>query len=406
MTDDFATALRRALQSTRAGDPGAATAIIQSALAGGAAPEPEDDGECGPCARLAQARERTTRPGPQPDPALRAWPDTAAPSAPNGATARMTRPAMPGLDAFSGLPGMGERPGMDGLPGLNGLQGMDGLPGLNGLAGKSGALRRAPVPEGATVEMRRIAGRDVRLFVPSAREDGPNGLVLMLHGCTQSPEDFALGTRMDHAAEAAGYLVAYPAQTGAHNMQSCWNWFRPEDQGAGGGEPAILAAIARDLAAEFAVAGRIHAAGLSAGGAMAAVLAETHPDLFAAVGIHSGLPAGSARDIPSAFAAMRGERSGRAVAIPAIVFHGTADTTVAPANARALLPEDGVETRHRDGARSWSRLTTPEGSELWTIDGAGHAWSGGDRAGSYADPDGPDASAEMLRFFDEVAARG
>ena len=227
----------------------------------------------------------------------------------------------------------------------------------------------------------------------------------MLHGCTQSPEDFALGTRMDLAAETAGFAVAYPAQTGAHNMQSCWNWFRPEDQGAGGGEPAILAAIARDLATELDVGSRVFAAGLSAGGAMAAVLSETHPEVFAAVGVHSGLPAGAAVDLPSAFSAMRGERAGRPLGGPAIVFHGTADGTVSPRNARALLPGDGVETQHRNGVRSWTRLTTAQGTELWLIDGAGHAWSGGDAAGSYADAAGPDASAEMLRYFAEATAR-
>jgi poly(hydroxyalkanoate) depolymerase family esterase len=361
MTDDFATALRRALQSTRASDPGAATAIIQSALSGRAAPEPDESEECGPGARLAAAHNRQT-----------------------GATAW---------------------PGMHGLPGMGRMPAMGDLPGMGNLPGRAPS-RRAPVPEGTHVETRRIAGRDVRLFTPSPREGGVQGLVLMLHGCTQSPEDFALGTKMDLAAETAGFAVAYPAQTGAHNMQSCWNWFRPEDQNAHGGEPAILAAIARDLAAELDVAGNVFAAGLSAGGAMAAVLAETHPEIFAAVGVHSGLPAGAAQDIPSAFAAMRGERAGRALAHPAIVFHGTADTTVSPRNARALLPGDGVETRHRDGARGWTRLTTEAGSELWLIDGAGHAWSGGDATGSYADAAGPDASAEMLRFFVDTAARG
>lgn len=143
-------------------------------------------------------------------------------------------------------------------------------------------------------------------------------------------------------------------------------------------------------------------AGLSAGGAMAAVLAGSYPEVFVAVGIHSGLPAGCAGDIPSAFAAMRGQGGrGRALNVPAIVFHGTVDQTVSPANARGLFPADGVETRHTGGGRSWSCLTTSTGSELW-LDGAGHAWFGGDAAGSYADPAAPDASSEMLRFFNQA----
>ena len=171
-----------------------------------------------------------------------------------------------------------------------------------------------------------------------------------------------------------------------------------------GGEPAILSGA---LAERFDLEGRVYVAGLSAGGAMAAVLAETHPDVFAAAGIHSGLPAGSARDVPSAFAAMQGRGgAGRAPKVPAIVFHGTADNTVSLRNAEVLVPGHGIETRHEAGGRHWTRLTTPEGSELWRVEGAGHAWFGGDAGGSYADPAGPDASAEMLRFFGGVPAEG
>ena len=439
MTDDFATALRRALQKTCAADPGAATAIIQSALSGrhpAAAPRPGTDAaECGPCAALAAAAANA--------------PDTAAPgrsaSPAEGAATAADPSGRPGRTGLSGLSGMGARPGFSGMPDLSGLPGMpdlsgiagmpdlsrlpgmadfSGLPGMAdfsglagmgsvsapaGLPGQAGRARPAPVPDGARVETRQHAtaagARAYRLFVPSSRPEGHAGLVLMLHGCTQTPEDFALGSRMDLAAEAAGFVVAYPGQTGAHNMQSCWNWFRPEDQSAASGEPALLADLARVLAAEFGLGGRVFVAGLSAGGAMAAVLAETHPDLFAAVGIHSGLPAGSAHDLPSAFAAMRGQGGGRPPRIPAIVFHGTADTTVAAANADRLVPGSGVETQGAGGGRTWSRLTTAQGSELWRVDGAGHAWFGGDPAGSYADAAGPDASAEMLRFFAETPAR-
>jgi poly(hydroxyalkanoate) depolymerase family esterase len=280
------------------------------------------------------------------------------------------------------------------------------LRGATPLDGRSRPARPAPVPDGSTMAWRRFAcaagARDYRLFVPSSRDQAMQGVVVMLHGCTQSPEDFALGTRMDLAAEKAGFVVAYPAQTALHNAQSCWNWFRPQDQAPDAGEPAILAGLASQLAAEFGVGDRVYAAGLSFGGAMAAVLADTHPDLFAAVGVHSGLPAGSAHDVTSAFAAMRG---GGATAVrpkvPAIVFHGRADAVVSVRNAVALAPGDGVETPGGDGRRTWTTLSTNDGCELWLVDGAGHAWFGGDPAGSYTDPAGPDASGETLRFFSQ-----
>ena len=364
MRNDLATALRRALQRTRASDPRAATAIIQEALSGGRAPKDADPSDCGPCNAFRAALKGNRRP--------------------------RTTSSQP----------------RSGGSGLGGLSGMGNLSSLSGLGGGSPAAR-APVPEGATVETLRhdsaAGSRDYRLFVPSPREGGPVGLVLMLHGCTQSPDDFALGTKMDLAAEAAGFVVAYPGQTGAHNMQSCWNWFRPEDQARERGEPAILASLATALAERFDLVGRVHVAGLSAGGGMAAILADTYPDVFAAAGVHSGLPAGAARDVPSAFAAMRGQGEGRVPKLPVIVFHGTGDGTVSPRNARTLIPGDGVETRHAADGRSWTRLTTTQGSELWLVEGAGHAWFGGDAAGSYADPLGPDASAEMLRFFAEQA---
>lgn len=373
MTHDFATALSRALQKTCASDPAGATAIIQAALSGRQQPGGADPEPCGPCEAFRAA----------------------------GGDRAGTTTKRPGWAGMSGLPGLGDLPSMNGFSSLGGL---------SGLQGGAGSTARAPVPEGASVEMLRhdspAGSRDYRLFVPSPREGGPVGLVIMLHGCTQSPEDFALGTRMDLAAEAAGFVVAYPGQTNASNPQSCWNWFRPSDQGRDGGEPEILASLAMALAERFDLAGRVHVAGLSAGGAMAAVLAETHPDVFAAAGIHSGLPAGAARDVTSAFAAMRGQGGGgRTPRLPTIAFHGTADRTVSPGNGRALVPGDGVETRHTSNGRSWTRLTTTGGSELWLVEGAGHAWFGGDPAGSYADAAGPDASAEMLRFFAAATAR-
>ena len=259
--------------------------------------------------------------------------------------------------------------------------------------------------------------RDYMLYVPSGAETStiPVPVIVMLHGCTQSPLDFAAGTGMNRLAEAQGFLVVYPAQPTGANMNKCWNWFRPGDQARGAGEPAVLAAITRAvLVTQSADPTRVYVAGLSAGGAAAMVLGRAYPDMFAAVGVHSGLAAGAARDMPQAFAAMQGGAAGDIgkPGVPAIVFHGTADATVAVANAGAVARQAqhglaGQRSVLRDtaqGGRGYEAavLTAADGRtlcEVWLIDGAGHAWAGGSMAGSYTDPTGPDASAEMLRFF-------
>jgi poly(hydroxyalkanoate) depolymerase family esterase len=241
----------------------------------------------------------------------------------------------------------------------------------------------------------------------------------MLHGCTQDADDFACGIRMNDLAETHGLIVAYPEQCRGQNAHACWNWFRPGDQGRTGGEPEILATLARSLAEEFAVdRTRVFVAGLSAGGAMATILGATHPEVFRAVGVHSGLPHGAAHDVVSAFAAMRGEgaaRSNGRPPVPTIVFHGTADLTVHPSNAERILDAASLDRVDRSdlvsGGRRCSRAvsTGADGapvSELWLIEGAGHAWSGGAPQGSHTDPRGPDASAEMIRFFLSVSEGG
>lgn len=260
--------------------------------------------------------------------------------------------------------------------------------------------------------------RPYKLYVPSAPARPGRPLLVMLHGCTQDPDDFAAGTRMNDLAEAAGMVVLYPQQVASANPSKCWNWFDPAHQTRGGGEPALIAGIVAEVVREHEIdATRIFAAGLSAGGAMAVVLAETYPDVYAAVGVHSGLPYRAARDVVSAFQAMRGRGAaaapaGGGKAVRRIVFHGDRDATVHPGNGLAVAsPGRGTVDARRPsrkegsiGGRSYRRTYLPAAPGLaevehWEVEGLGHAWSGGSSRGSYADPKGPDASAEMLRFF-------
>ncbi len=256
-----------------------------------------------------------------------------------------------------------------------------------------------------------------KLYIPSSVPGTPMPLLVMLHGCTQSPDDFALGTGMNRLADERSFLVAYPAQARGANITKCWNWFNTANQQRGGGEAALIAGVTRQVMDECAVRpGRVYVAGLSAGGAMAAILGATYPDLFAAVGVHSGLARGAAHDMPSAFAAMKQGSAEAAPSggqpVPTIVFHGDRDRTVNPANAARVLAQA------RAGAALRATVTegaTPDGVtytrtvetnaagrpllEYWAVHGAGHAWAGGNQAGTYTDPTGPDASREMLRFF-------
>jgi poly(hydroxyalkanoate) depolymerase family esterase len=259
-----------------------------------------------------------------------------------------------------------------------------------------------------------------RLYVPASREQHDLALLLMLHGCTQNPEDFALGTRMNDLADEFGLIVAYPHQTRRANPSGCWNWYDPRHQNRGSGEPAKLAGLTQALAKEFGVRKeRVFAAGLSAGGAMAEVLAATYPDVFEAVGIHSGLPYKSAADVPSAFAAMKGTADADIASPTAsdrrcrkIVVHGLADATVNPVNGERILDE--VERGKIALARTdldWqiegrrvNRTVLKDAVgrpviEQWLVEGGGHAWFGGDPRGSYTQTVGLDASRVMVRFF-------
>ena len=258
--------------------------------------------------------------------------------------------------------------------------------------------------------------RTYKLFVPSGYHGQPVPLVVMLHGCTQSPDDFAAGTRMNVAAEAQTFLVAYPAQPASANAQKCWNWFRPGDQRRDGGEPALIAGITRAIMGDHAVdPRRVFVAGLSAGGAAAAVMGDAYPDLYAAIGVHSGLACGAARDLPSALAAMRqgGQATvGSGAAVPAIVFHGDRDGTVDASNGDAVAAQaahgaalrDRTEVGQAPGGHRYRRVVRTDAQgrtviEQWTVHGGAHAWFGGSPAGSYTDPRGPDATGEMVRFF-------
>jgi poly(hydroxyalkanoate) depolymerase family esterase len=265
--------------------------------------------------------------------------------------------------------------------------------------------------------------RGYKLYVPKTYNGQPSPLVVMLHGCTQDADDFAAGTQMNALAERDGCIVVYPVQPQGANASKCWNWFKPADQRRDSGEPSLIAGITRDVMAKHAVdPARVFVAGLSAGGAMAAIMVRAYPELYAAACVHSGLAAGSARDLPSALAAMRGGKASRARGAeapkrPLIVFHGDADATVHPSNAAELLRGFGAQAtvfddapRTEAGKRTSTveRMKSADGvdAELWLIHGAPHAWAGGSARGSYTDASGPDASAAMMRFFLDHPLRG
>ncbi|WP_019140141.1 extracellular catalytic domain type 1 short-chain-length polyhydroxyalkanoate depolymerase [Noviherbaspirillum massiliense] len=272
-------------------------------------------------------------------------------------------------------------------------------------------------------------GRSYKLFVPEVVRDELLPLVVMLHGCHQKPDDFASATRMNELAERERCLVVYPSQSRSANRAGCWNWYAPSNQRRGQGEPAIIAGITRSIIASYPVdPKRVYVAGLSAGGAMAAIMGMTYPDLYAAVGIHSGLPYGAAHDLLSAYDAMlygtdlKTSESPHETMLPTIVFHGDRDTTVHPSNADRILAQAAQPVHHPEAQaqEGYVEVVLPEPpdfgrhaytrtircnqrrkayAEQWLVHGAGHAWSGGHAGGSFVDPKGPDASQEMLRFF-------
>jgi len=298
-----------------------------------------------------------------------------------------------------------------------------GLPNLDGLVNRPPARTPDIVPDGGQFLERSYANqagsRAYKLYVPSGYRGQALPLVVMLHGCTQSPDDFAAGTRMNLVAEEHACFVAYPAQAASANHGKCWNWFKPGDQRRDQGEPSIIAGITRQIMREYAIdPQRVYVAGLSAGGAAAAVMGATYPDLFTCVGVHSGLACGAARDMPSAFAAMGNGSPGEAhqTPVPTIVFHGDGDKTVHPVNGEHVVAQSRgkggqvtIDHGQSPSGVAYTRTTERNGDgrpviEHWVIHGSGHAWSGGSASGSYTDPRGPDASREMIRFLLEQKA--
>jgi poly(hydroxyalkanoate) depolymerase family esterase len=411
MSFDMSAAMKRALAAVRAQDPMGATREIQAALNGTAGSERPKQSVTTP-PRLPRAAK--WRRDPQVEDA-EIVDDENASEGGKGETSPANSLFARLKAQMSGCVDCGPLGGVrSGLPtgAFAGLPGQ-GLPNGGGVSPGSTAVPE--MPEGAQFLSRSHScaqgTRNYRLYIPSCGAAQVQGLVVMLHGCTQTPEDFARGTGMNAAAEAAGFAVAWPEQTREHNMMACWNWFETGHQRAAQGEPAILAGLTEALRAEFGLGPkRCFVAGLSAGGAMAAILAETHPDLFGAIGVHSGLPAGAAQDMVSAYSAMRGQGSaGRAAAATGprlIVIHGDSDRTVDISNAQRILGSQGEDAALVEGAtgRPYRRRLHKDAegrvrAESWIVSGGGHAWSGGSSAGTYTDPQGPDASKAMIRFF-------
>jgi poly(hydroxyalkanoate) depolymerase family esterase len=381
MNPNFKDMIRQATLLTRAGRLGEATAAIQRALRGEVPP----DAAAPPAKRLEEGRVFDMEPIQARDEApVDEFPASVPAPAVEPAPARTT-------------------PSADG-PGVF----------LKGRHGEAGA------------------SRNYRLFVPPGHFDHPPALVVMLHGCTQDPEDFARGTAMNRHALEQGFFVLYPEQSKKANPMRCWNWFKTSDQARGKGEAALLTGMVEAVVREHQLDRRsVYVAGLSAGGAMAAILAHAYPDVYAAAGVHSGLAPGAAGNVMAAMSVMRSGQSS-AVAmpprgsegpvVPVIAFQGDADSTVNPRNGEQLLdallrqavaekalsdaqtqaPE--VSAGQSPGGQRFTRSEYRDAkgrviAEYWELHGAGHAWAGGSPDGSYTDPQGPDASAAMLRFF-------
>ncbi|WP_236712656.1 PHB depolymerase family esterase [Peribacillus muralis] len=284
-------------------------------------------------------------------------------------------------------------------------------------------------------------GRNYKVYVPSGYQSGTDvPLVVMLHGCTQDPNQFAAGTKMNDLAESEKFIVAYPEQPSSANSNKCWNWFDPAHQTRGSGEPSLIAGIVNQIKQNYTIDdNRVFTGGLSAGAAMAVIMGATYPDVFAAVSVGAGLEYKAATSVSNAYTAMsnggpnpglQGDAAYNAMGafkrvVPVVVFHGTADSTVNQVNANQVISQwaqtndkasDGTDNNNIDdtaeqtisgtvpGGRTYKQYIYKDtaGStvmEKYMVDGMGHAWSGGSTAGSYTDPNGPNATQISWDFF-------
>lgn len=284
-------------------------------------------------------------------------------------------------------------------------------------------------------------GRTYKLYVPSSYQGGAAlPLVVMLHGCTQDPDQFAAGTQMNALAETEKFFVLYPEQPSSANSNKCWNWFDTAHQSRGSGEPALIAGMVNQIKSSYSIdADQVFVGGLSAGAAMSVIMGATYPDMFAAISVGAGLEYKAATSVTGAYTAMssggpnpiqQGDLAYSAMGehkrvVPVILFHGTADYTVAPINAHQILSQwaqtndrasDGLDNNNIDdtadqtlpgtvsGGRSYTQYIYKDTAgktvmEKYMIEGMGHAWSGGSTSGSYTDPKGPNATKLSWNFF-------
>ncbi len=271
--------------------------------------------------------------------------------------------------------------------------------------------------------------RRFKVYLPAKYDKSrPAPLIVVLHGCTQDPEDVARGTQFNRLADEKGMVVVYPEQNVKANGLKCWNWFDSAQQRRDQGEPALIAQIAQRVMNDHSIdSRRVYIAGLSAGGAMALTVAYAYPEVFAAAAIHSGIAFGSATSIANALKAMGGAGADVATLpsavttamgsrrhFPAIVFQGAADKSVNVVNAGQIVSQlsemyspGGLKKLSEKKGKTtggYHFTTTTYGRnkpviEKWVVDELGHAWSGGSKDGTYTDPSGPDAGREIVRFF-------